>query len=114
LPSYAVAELLKAVAVIYKRGKKCSPDVILTLVTDLLNHSSDALQALGLRIIEVFCLEHATFWRSTITMSCQQHQMAKKRFEDSLLKKFFELSLGRLADLRNNADTVTVYFLKNT
>lgn len=96
LPSYATAELFKSAAIIYKRGQKCKPDVILDLLTNLLQDPSETLQTLGLRLIEALCLEHAILWRTSVTISYRQHHQAKKRFEEDLLKKFMTLSLAYL------------------
>lgn len=84
--------------------------MILTLVTDLLKNPSDAYQSLGLRIIEALCLEHSTFWRNAVTTSYQQHQMAKKRFEEQLLKKFLQVALARSSELVQSGNaTVSQY-----
>jgi hypothetical protein len=107
LPSYAISELYKSAAIIHKRGPKSKPDMILLLVTNLLQDSSDVLQTLGLRIIESLCMEHSSLWRSTITTSYQQHQMAKKRFEEQLLKKFMQLSVGCLSKFVQSEYTST-------
>lgn len=112
LPSYAIAELYKSAAIIHKRGPKSKPEPILSLVTNLLQDSSDVLQTLGLRIIESLCMEHSSLWRSTVTTSYQQHQLAKKRFEEQLLKKFMQLSLGCLSKfVQSDYISTHVYFL---
>ena len=96
LPPYAISELFKSGATIYKRGDKWEESLIFEPVTFLMQSSDDAQQALGLRIIEAVCLEMSAMWRTSSAVTFQMHHSAKVRFESSLLMKFMQLSLTSL------------------
>ncbi|KAI6206894.1 ATP synthase subunit gamma, mitochondrial [Aphelenchoides besseyi] len=96
LPSFAIAELFKSAAVIYKRGANWNAEMILEPVSRLLQSTDDAMQTMGLRIIEAFCFELSTVGRTAVPITFQVHKIAKKNFEENVLKKLMELSLGFL------------------
>ncbi|KAI6181096.1 ATP synthase subunit gamma, mitochondrial [Aphelenchoides besseyi] len=96
LPSFAIAELFKSAAVIYKRGANWNAEMILEPVSRLLQSTDDAMQTMGLRMIEAFCFELSTVGRTAVPITFQVHKIAKKNFEEKVLKKLMELSLGFL------------------
>lgn len=101
LPAFAISELFKSGATIFKRGVKWDEALIFEPVTYLMQSDDDTQQALGLRIIEAVCLEMSTLWRTSSAVTFQTHHAAKSRFESSLLMRFMQLSLSSLAKLMN-------------
>ncbi|KAI6224665.1 ATP synthase subunit gamma, mitochondrial [Aphelenchoides besseyi] len=104
LPSFAIAELFKSAAVIYKRGANWNAEMILEPVSRLLQSTDDAMQTMGLRMIEAISMEFSTMWRAIVAISFQTHHAAKKHFEENLLKKFMQLSLACLSRFVNDVD----------
>ncbi|KAI6239690.1 ATP synthase subunit gamma, mitochondrial [Aphelenchoides fujianensis] len=97
LPPFAISELFKSAAVIYKRGTNWDGEMVIEPIARLLQSPDDQMQALGLRMIEAICLEFSTMWRS-------MHHASKKHFEEHVLKKFMELSLACLSRFVSDLD----------
>ncbi|KAI6222438.1 ATP synthase subunit gamma, mitochondrial [Aphelenchoides fujianensis] len=104
LPPFAISELLKSAAVVYKRGMSWDGDMVIEPIARLLQSPDDQMQALGLRMIEAICLEFSTMWRSVVAISFQMHHASKKHFEEHVLKKFMELSLACLSRFVSDLD----------
>ncbi|CAD5218799.1 unnamed protein product [Bursaphelenchus okinawaensis] len=106
LPGYVVAEVLKVSATLIKRGI-IAPDswdveFVVEYINKLLESTDENLQALGLRVVEAISLEFSTMWRASTNMGFDCHHKAKRKFEESLLKRFMQMSLTSLSRILSN------------
>jgi hypothetical protein len=105
LPNYVIAEFLKGSAMIVKRSSvtgEWDSSFLLSAIQDLLQSNEDRLRALGLQLIEAVAEEFSSAWRSSnISITWDFHMKAKRKFENTMLKQFMQMSLTTLSQLVN-------------
>ncbi|KAK0399793.1 hypothetical protein QR680_003215 [Steinernema hermaphroditum] len=112
LPPFAISELFKCSARIFKRGildeqKKNSSSAIYSLIRSLITSESESYRILGCQVIEALAAEFSSSWGgSKYGLTWDFHIRAKRAFESNGLKELFSLALQIIGSLAQQPEYV--------
>ncbi|CAD6191350.1 unnamed protein product [Caenorhabditis auriculariae] len=115
LESYVIAEFLKTIAIIVKRGSLSGNDRedLYKFIHNLLMHQSPKLQSLGCRFISALIEQFSSAWRnSKFSITWDFHLKAKTEFEVTGLRRLLEFSLTTLHALNGQENILNDEFTK--